>query len=85
MGMFRYYQFTNLFDEVFYSFEMGARKPEAKFFEVALKQSGFSPEECLLIDDNTANIEQAKKMGFQTWLFNPETDVLEFDKLKMAR
>ena len=85
MGVFRYHQFLNLFDEVFYSFEMGTRKPEAKFFEIALKQSGFNPEECLLIDDNETNIEQAKKMGIKTWLFNPETDVLEFNKLKMAR
>ena len=85
MGVFRYHQFVNLFDEVFYSYEMGARKPEPKFFEIALRQSGFKPEECLLIDDNEANILQAKKMGFQTWLFDPEEDVLEFDKLKMAR
>ncbi len=80
MGIFRYRQFVNLFDEVFYSYEMGARKPEPKFFKIALKQSGFKPEECLLIDDNEGNITQAKIMGFKTWLFDPEKEVLEFDK-----
>ena len=85
MGMFRYNQFMNVFDEVFYSFEMGARKPEAEFFEIALKATGFKPKECLLIDDNQANINQATKMGFQTWLFDPESDVLRINKLKMAR
>lgn len=85
MGVFRYHQFLNLFDEVFYSYEMGARKPEAKFFEIALQQTEFKPEECLLIDDNKSNIVQAKEMGFKTWLFNPDEDVLEYEKLKMAR
>jgi putative hydrolase of the HAD superfamily len=85
MGLFRYHQFLNLFDEVFYSYEMGARKPEAQFFDIALKASGFKPEECLLIDDNEANIKQAEAMGFETWLYDPESDVLRFSKLKMAR
>ena len=85
MGVFRYHQFLNLFDKVFYSYEMGARKPEAKFFEIALQQTEFKPEECLLIDDNESNIVQAKEMGFKTWLFNPDEDVLEYEKLKMAR
>ena len=85
MGVFRYHQFLNVFDEVFYSYEMGARKPEPKFFKIALEQSRFKPEECLLIDDNEDNIVQAKKMGFQTWLFDPEKDELKFNKLKMAR
>ena len=85
MGVFRYHQFLNLFDEVLYSYEMGTRKPEARFFEISLEKSVFGPEECLLIDDNEQNIIQAKEMGIQTWLFDPETDALEFEKLKMAR
>ena len=34
---------------------------------------------------NQANINQATKMGFQTWLFDPEKDELNLDELKKAR
>ncbi|MCT4624417.1 MAG: HAD family phosphatase [Schleiferiaceae bacterium] len=84
MGVFRYHQFLNLFDEVFYSFEMGVRKPEDKFFQMAAKKANAPLEECLLIDDNEENIKAAESLGMKTWHFNPDEDTLNFEKLKMA-
>ncbi|MEZ5752079.1 MAG: HAD-IA family hydrolase [Paracoccaceae bacterium] len=54
-------------DGVFASGEMGAMKPEAKFFETIEKALNMAPAEILLVDDKPRNNEAADKRGWLTW------------------
>jgi putative hydrolase of the HAD superfamily len=43
-----------------------------------------TPKKTLFVDDKEENIESAKRLGFQTWHLNPETENVTqlFDQLK---
>ena len=55
-----------LFDHVFLSQEMHMAKPNDDIFMEVLRQIGAKAEECLFIDDSTANLEAAAALGFHT-------------------
>ena len=55
------FDFPGLFDEVFYSHEIKARKPEIEAFEQVIKLSGVEPVETLFVDDLENNILAAEK------------------------
>jgi len=52
-----------LFDKVYYSNEIGLRKPSRAIFEFVLAQNNYKPEETLFLDDSIQHIEGAKKLG----------------------
>ncbi|GIV43644.1 MAG: hydrolase [Bacteroidia bacterium] len=52
--------------KVFFSFEMGMRKPHKEIFEQVLKTMNFQPDETLFIEDTIIHIEGAQKLGIQT-------------------
>ena len=49
-----------------YSFMVGSMKPEPLIYEIAIKKSGFRPEEILFIDDLEANVQAAQNQGINT-------------------
>lgn len=61
--------FKDIFSYFVNSYTVGARKPDKKIFEEALKITNSKPEETLLIDDTLENIEAARKMGINAILF----------------
>ena len=67
-------QFYKLFDEIYYSYEMGAIKPNAEIYQQLLRKSGLRAEECLFIDDNEENIIGAQAVGINAWLFKGPGD-----------
>jgi len=73
-GMFGYKQFISQFENVYYSYEMGMRKPDAEIFEKVLKDNKLKAEETFYIDDGKKHIETAKSLGIETWHFKPEED-----------
>jgi putative hydrolase of the HAD superfamily len=56
----------NLFQNIFYSFEIGERKPNTRSFELVLEASGFDPLKTVLFDDLQENLESAKQLGIHT-------------------
>lgn len=54
----------NYFDYVFLSFEIGMRKPFPKIYEYVEKICNVKPENIMFIDDDTDNIKQAIKRGW---------------------
>jgi HAD superfamily hydrolase (TIGR01509 family) len=60
------FSFHEIFDLVFYSHEIGARKPEPEAWQKVLERTGILPEETLFIDDHLPNVEAAAALGFQT-------------------
>ena len=61
--------FEGLFEEVYYSHEVGIRKPDPKIFDKVLKAHSLKPEETLFVDDSIQHVESAKTLGIVThWL-----------------
>jgi len=59
----------DLFDNVFFSHEMGLRKPDFDMYNKALEQAGINAQESLFVDDLIVNIESAKNCGIHTIWF----------------
>ncbi len=66
---------SEIFDKCYFSYEMGMAKPDAEIFEAVLTDAGISANECLFLDDGPKNIDQANKLGIQTYLVDPSEDL----------
>ena len=55
-----------LFDVVVESSVVGCRKPERRFYELALEQLGVEPEQAVFLDDLGVNLKPARAMGMAT-------------------
>ena len=55
-----------LFDYIIESREVGVRKPEDKFYEIALTATGCDPAEVIFLDDLGINLKPAKALGMTT-------------------
>lgn len=64
------------FDGLLFSGSIGLVKPEKKIFEHLLNQFDLKAEECLFIDDAPRNIEGAKQVGIQGYLFDGDAEKL---------
>jgi putative hydrolase of the HAD superfamily len=56
----------DLFDIVIESSKIGARKPEARFFELACEQLGIAAPQAVYLDDLGSNLKPARAMGMHT-------------------
>jgi epoxide hydrolase-like predicted phosphatase len=54
---------SDMFDAVLISGEVGLRKPEPEIYLLAARQLGVSPEECVFVDDLAINIRGAVAVG----------------------
>ncbi|MDV6236496.1 dehalogenase [Leptospira ellisii] len=61
----------SLFDRLYFSCELGARKPAEEYFQWI--QTDFPDKRYVLIDDNASNVEAADYMGWDTFRFDPKT------------
>lgn len=69
---------AELFDAFVFSSEVGLIKPSAEIFEIAASRLGFSPDECVMIDDIPDNVEGARMTGMHGVLFTSNRQ-LEID------
>jgi glucose-1-phosphatase len=67
------------FDAVYCSFRTGFVKPNDDAFLNVVDAEGINPQETLFFDDSLSNIEAARKLGFNTFYVNKETDLLHYD------
>ena len=56
----------DLFDAVFESSKLGARKPEPRFFELVCEHLRIDPRQAVYLDDLGANLKTARAMGMRT-------------------
>ena len=59
-------QAMRLFDHVLESSRLGVRKPEPRFYELALDALGVRAEEAVYLDDLGINLKPARAMGMTT-------------------
>ena len=78
MGISFFSDFYQCFEKVYYSFEMGMRKPEPEIFTRILNNHGLSAKRTLFIDDKKQNVDAAEALGIQVWhLQVGEEDVID--------
>lgn len=74
------YDFFNDLDGIVVSGEEKLIKPDPALYQVLIDRFGLKADESLFIDDNAANIETARQMGFHTMHFTGETNLEEWLK-----
>lgn len=52
-----------LFDHIYLSFELGARKPEVACFQAVLEAEGLPPDDVIFIDDVQGHVAAAQALG----------------------
>lgn len=77
------FAFFDLLDDILVSGEVKLAKPDPAIFQLLLQKINRTPQECLLVDDSTQNIEAAHKMGFVTHHFTSPAR-LELDLQQMG-
>lgn len=65
---------SSYMDKCYTSFEVGIMKPDEGIFRHMLADAGIEPAETLFLDDSTANIEAARKLGINGLLVQKNSD-----------
>jgi putative hydrolase of the HAD superfamily len=77
-----YADFENCFQKIYFSFEVGLRKPDEAIFRKVIIDQNLVPHETLFVDDRIDNIEAAQVLGLQTWHIDLTVqDVVELEKI----
>ena len=76
--------FDTIFDEQFYSFELGFAKPDEGYFRAIMDHIGVAPDRVLFIDDHEANVAGACDIGIRGELFPSDGGVAAL-KVILAR
>ncbi len=66
---------SDIFDKCYFSYEMKMAKPDEEIFLALLDNEQVSANECLFLDDGQKNIDQAAKLGIQTYLVKEKEDL----------
>jgi len=76
------HDFYSCFEKVYFSYEIGIRKPDENAFKYVINNHILNPKKTLFVDDKKDNTDMAEKLGFQIWNLQPGIDdVVElFDK-----
>lgn len=77
-----YSNLSQLFEKIYYSNEIGYRKPTKEAFHIVIKENSIDPTETLFIDDTIENIKAASEMNFQTLLVKGDKDITQLLAIK---
>jgi glucose-1-phosphatase len=67
VGVSFYSDFYQCFEKVYFSHELGIRKPDAEIFSYITNKHELSPKRTLFVDDRKENTDIAKSLGMQIW------------------
>ena len=67
VGMSFYSDFYRCFEKVYYSYEMGMRKPDPEIFNTIIRKHDLSAKRTLFVDDKKNNTEIAESLGLHVW------------------
>ncbi|MCX6184223.1 MAG: HAD family phosphatase [Flavobacterium sp.] len=59
--------FYSCFEKVYFSYEMGLRKPDPVCFQTVLARQELQPKHTLFIDDKKENTDAAAALGLSVW------------------
>jgi len=70
----------DLFERVFYSYEVGMAKPSPDIYQHVLAESGLVASETAFFDDNASNIKAAAALGIQAVHVQPPKTIIDYLK-----
>ncbi|MEO0037139.1 MAG: hypothetical protein RIQ59_350 [Bacteroidota bacterium] len=83
VGISFFSDFYQCFEKVYYSYEMGMRKPEEEIYSYILRKHDLNPKRTLFIDDKKVNTDAAQNLGLHVWnLQVGQEDVVDLFKQK---
>ncbi len=62
-----YGDFYQCFEKVYFSFEMGMRKPDAEIYQTVLNKHELQAKRTLFVDDKKENTDAAAALGIHVW------------------
>lgn len=71
------FTFLDEFDDIIVSGDVGLVKPDREIFDLLIARCDLDPARSVFIDDNAANIETARGLGFMTVHFDERTTDLK--------
>ncbi len=84
VGMSFASDFYQCFDKVYFSYEIGMRKPDESTFKLLIKNHNLSEKRTLFVDDKKENTDAAAKLGLEIWnLQVGKEDVINLNDLKI--
>ena len=80
-------EFYQCFEKIYFSFEIGLRKPQPEAFDYIIKKHDLSAKRTLFVDDNKENTDIAASLGMPVWTLQVgKEDVVDlFDKEIISR
>jgi len=79
-----YSDFYQCFERIYFSHEIGYRKPAAEAFNYLINNHDIQPKRTLFVDDKKFNTDAAEALGFQVWnLQVGEEDVVDMFEKKI--
>jgi len=75
------FDLSDLFDKMWFSFQIGIVKPEPEIFTYVLQDGSLKPEETLFIDDTLMHVEAARKLGIRAFHLEGDQDISELNML----
>jgi len=67
VGMTFAREFYQCFEKVYFSYEIGLRKPDPDVFNYIINRHDLNPKKTLFVDDNKHNTEVAANLGMHVW------------------
>jgi len=68
--------FSSLFHKLFYSYELGLRKPGSEIFKKVIEENRIDSKSAMFLDDTKTNIDTARSLGIPSIHIN-EDDTIE--------
>ena len=66
------------FDGVYYSFQLGSRKPLINIYNKFIDKTGINPHNAIFVDDNQENVDNARQLGFCCHLYQNNHGLFQF-------
>lgn len=71
------------FDALFFSYQLGCRKPDKEIFDKALERIGLEAAEVLFVDDSRKNCAAAELLGLQTHYLADGEEIEDIELLQV--
>lgn len=63
------YSFIKYFDKLYFSSDTKLVKPDPRAYQLVLRENNLKPEDCIFFDDSERNVEAARALGIEAYVF----------------
>lgn len=77
--------FYGLFDRIYYSHQLGMRKPESEIFRAVVDQNSINMKAAIFIDDSLQHVEAARLVGLNAYHISPGERIEDLELLPRCK